>query len=125
MFTQQVEILRNFVSENDIPQIDDSRITTDIQSQLDEIIVTLNADDFIARFENILADFGNNAVPQYSAVYSQVQSVPEKRETNSFELPKSTQNSQKINIYIGDTEIKDFVISAIDEANAVSGGVTV
>lgn len=43
----------------------------------------------------------------------------------NFELPKNTQNSQKITIYIGDTEIKDFVISVIDEANAVSGGVTV
>lgn len=124
-FTQQVEILRNFVPENNTQKIDDSRITTEIQSQLDELMVTLNADDFIARFENILANFGNNAVPQYSAVYSQVQSVPEKRENNHFELPKSTQNSQKINIYIGDTEIKDFVISAIDQANAVSGGVTV
>ncbi|MDE5935967.1 MAG: hypothetical protein K2G83_00965 [Ruminococcus sp.] len=96
-----------------------------MQSQLDELMITLNADNFISRFESILAGIGNNAVPQYSAVYSQIQSVPERRETSRFELPKSTLNSQKINIYIGDTEIKDFVISAIDEANAVSGGVTV
>lgn len=125
MFTQQIEILRKFSPENDVSKIDDSRITAEIQSQLDEIMVTLNADNFIARLESILANFGNNAVPQYSAVYSQVQSVPERREINSFELPKTTQNSQKFNIYIGDTEIKDFVISAIDEANAVSGGVSV
>lgn len=125
MFTQQVEILREFSPVNDIPKIDDSRITAEMQSQLDELMITLNADNFISRFENILASIGNGSVPQYSAVYSQIQSVPERRETSRFELLKSTQNSQKISIYIGDTEIKDFVISAIDEANAVSGGVTV
>ena len=96
-----------------------------MQSQLDEIIITLDADNFISRFESILASIGNGSVPQYSAVYSQIQGTPERRETNSFELPKSTQNNQKISIYIGDTEIRDFVISAIDEANAVSGGVSV
>lgn len=96
-----------------------------MQSQLDELMITLDADNFISRFESILANIGNNAVPQYSAVCSQIQGTPERRETNSFELPKSTHNSQKISIYIGDTEIRDFVISAIDEANAVSGGVTV
>ena len=124
-FTQQIEILREFSPANSIPELENSRITAEMQSQLDELMITLNADNFISRFESILAGIGNNAVPQYSSVYSQIQSVPERRETSRFELPKSTLNSQKISIYIGDTEIKDFVITAIDEANAVSGGVTV
>ena len=120
-----MEILKDFAPENSTEEIDDSRITAEIQAQLDELTIKLNADNFIAQFENILANLGNISVPQYSAVYSQIQSVPAKNENNNFELPKGTQNSQKINIYIGDTEIKDFVISAIDEANAISGGVTV
>ena len=125
LFTQQIEILRNFSPINNIPELDDERITAEIQSQLDELIITLNADNFIARFEQILANFGNSAVPQYSEVYHRIQGVPEKHENNQFELPKSRQINPSFVIYIGDTEIKDFVISAIDEANVISGGVTV
>ncbi len=63
---------------------------------------------------------GNVSVPQYSEVYGQVQTVSEKPENNNSELSKNIQLSPKISVFIGDTEIKDFVISAIDEANAVS-----
>ena len=125
MFTQQIEVLRELSPKNNIPELDDERITTDIQSQLDEIIVTLNADNFIARFEAILSGMGNVSVPQYSEVYGQVKTVSEKAENRRSELPQNTQFSPKISVFIGDTEIKDFVISAIDEANAVSGGVSV
>ena len=88
-------------------------------------MVTLNADDFLSRFEAIPSGMGNAAVPQYSEVYGQVKTVTEKSENRRSELPQNTQFSPKISVFIGDTEIKDFVISAIDEANAVSGGVSV
>ncbi len=68
---------------------------------------------------------GNVSVPQYSEVYGQFQSIPEKAENNNSESPKNIQFNPKISVFIGDTEIKDFVISAIDEANVVSGGVSV
>mgnify|MGYP001152206176 CR=1 FL=1 len=123
MFTQQIELLRKFSPENNIPQIADERITEEIQSQLDEISVTLNADSFISQFQNILSNIGVNAVPQYSQVYSQVQNIPVNHENSKFELPKNSgQNTPKISVFIGDTEIKDFVISTINEANAISGG---
>ncbi len=125
MFTQQIEILRSFVPEGNVSELDDERITAEIQSQLDELMVTLDADNFISRFETILSGMGNTSVPQYSAVYGQTQTVPEKSENNRSELPHNMQLSPKISVFIGDTEIKDFVISAIDEANAVSGGVSV
>ena len=125
MFTQQIEILRNFNPVNNVPDLDDQRITAEIQSQLDQLMVTLNADHFIARFEQILASFGSSAVPQYSTVYNQIQSTPERHENSQFELSKNQQISPRFHIYIGDTEIKDFVIEAIDQANAVSGGVSV
>ena len=123
IFTQQIKLLREFSPKN-IP-LDDKRITTEIQSQFDEIMVTLNADNFISRFEAILSSMGNTSVPQYSEVYEQLQSVPERVENNHQENSINTQFSPKISVFIGDTEIKDFVISAIDEANAVSGGVSV
>ena len=88
-------------------------------------MVTLNADNFISRFEAILSGMGNSAVPQYSEVYGQVRSIPEKSDNSRSEIPQNTQFSPKISVFIGDTEIKDFVISAIDEANAVSEGVSV
>ncbi|MDE6092425.1 MAG: hypothetical protein K2G14_04945, partial [Ruminococcus sp.] len=125
MFTQQIELLREFTPKDNVPELDDERITAEIQSQLDELIVTLNADNFISRFETILSGMGNTSVPQYSAVYGQTQTVSEKSENSRSELPQNMQLSPKISVYIGDTEIKDFVISAIDEANAVSGGVSV
>lgn len=125
MFAQQIEILREFLPVNDVPELDDERITAEIQSQLDELVVTLNADNFISRFEAILSGMGNVSVPQYSEVYGQVRTVSEKSENSRSELPQSTQISPKISVFIGDTEIKDFVISAIDEANVVSGGVSV
>lgn len=100
-------------------------LTTEIQSQFDEITVTLNADNFISRFEAILSGMGNAAVPQYSEVYRQIQNVPEKTENNRPEVTTNTQFSPKISVFIGDAEIKDFVISAIDEANVISGGASV
>ena len=124
-FTQKIEILREFSPKNSIPELDDERITAEIQSQLDEIMVALNADDFLSRFEAILSGMGNAAVPQYSEVYGQVKTVTEKSENRHSELPQNTQIIPKVSVFIGDTEIKDFVISAIDEANAVSGGVSV
>lgn len=125
IFTQQIEILRKFSPKNNIQLPDNERITAEIQSQFDEITVTLNADDFLSRFEGILSGMGNSAVPQYSEVYGQVKTVTEKSENRHSELPQNMQFSPKISVFIGDTEIKDFVISAIDEANAVSGGVSV
>ena len=125
MFNQQIELLREFAPVKDVPELDDERITTEIQSQLDELIVTLNADNFISRFEAILSGMGNASVPQYSEVYGQIQAVPEKSENRHSEIPQNMQLSPKISVFIGDTEIKDFVISTIDEANAVSGGVSV
>ena len=125
MFTQQIEVLRELSPKNNVSELNDERITTEIQSQLDDLMVTLNADNFIARFEAILSGMGNVSVPQYSEVYGQVRTVPEKTENNNSESPKNMQFSPKISVFIGDTEIKDFVISAIDEANAVSGGVSV
>jgi len=123
MFTQQIELLREFQPENNIPQIEDERFTEEIQTKLDEFFVNLNADDFISKFENILGNIGYNAVPQYSQVYSQIQYPAENHENNKFELPKNSgQNTPKISVFIGDTEIRDFVISTINEANAVSGG---
>ena len=125
IFTQQIELLREFSPKNSLPELDSERITAEIQSQLDEIIITLNADNFISRFEAILSGMGNAAVPQYSEVYGKLQSVPERSENNYSENQINTQFSPKISVFIGDTEIKDFVISAIDEANAISGGVSV
>ena len=125
IFAQQIEILREFATVKDVPELDDERITTEIQSQLDEIMVILNADNFIAQFEAILSGFGNVSVPQYSEVYGQIQNVPKKSENNRPEFPQNVQLSPKISVFIGDTEIKDFVISAIDEANVISGGVIV
>ena len=125
IFTQQIELLREFSPSNNVPKLDDERLTTEIQSRFDELMVTLNADNFISRFEAILSSMGNTSVPQYSEVYEQLQSVPERVENNHQENSINTQFSPKISVFIGDTEIKDFVISAIDEANAVSGGVSV
>lgn len=125
IFTQQVELLREFSPRNNVPELDDERITAEIQSQLDELMVTLNADNFISQFEAILSGMGNAAVPQYSEVYGQIKTVPERSENRRSELPQNTQIIPKVSVFIGDTEIKDFVISAIDEANAVSGGVSV
>ncbi|MDE6834957.1 MAG: hypothetical protein K2J39_12045, partial [Ruminococcus sp.] len=85
----------------------------------------LNADNFISQFETILSGMGSVSVPQYSEIFGQVQTAPAKSENNRSDIPKNTQFSPKISVFIGDTEIKDFVISAIDEANAVSGGVSV
>ena len=79
----------------------------------------------VSQFEAILSSMGNVSVPQYSAVYGQVQTVPEKSENNRSDIPQNMQLSPKISVFIGDTEIKDFVISAINEANAMSGGVSV
>ena len=125
IFTQQIEILRKLAPVKDVPELDDERITMEIQSQLDELMVTLNADNFISRFEAILSGMGNASVPQYSEVYGQIQTVPEKSVNSRPELPRNIQFSPQIDIHIADTEIKDFIISAINEANAVSGGVSV
>ena len=125
MFVQQIEILREFSSKNSVPKLDDERITAEIQSQFDEIMVTLNANNFIAKFENILANMGNISVPQYSAIYGQMQNAPEKSENQHSEISPNVNLSPKISVIIGDTEIKDFIISAIDEANAISGGASV
>ena len=124
MFTQQIELLREFSPENNISQIaDDERITEEIQSQLDEISVTLNADSFISQFQNILSNIGINAVPQYSAVYNQIQSVPQNHESDKIEIPRNTEKSSpNFSIFIGDEEIKNFVVSTLNEANAISGG---
>lgn len=124
MFTQQIELLRKFSPENNISQIaDDERITGEIQSQLDEISVTLNADSFISQFQNILSNIGFNAVPQYSAVYNQIQSVPQNHESDKIEIPRNTEKSSpNFSIFIGDEEIKNFVVSTLNEANAISGG---
>ena len=124
MFTQQIELLREFSPENNISQIaDDERITEEIQSQLDEISVTLNADSFISQFQNILSNIGFNAVPQYSAVYNQIQSVPQNHESDKIEIPRNTEKSSpNFSIFIGDEEIRNFVVSTLNEANAISGG---
>ncbi len=123
MFTQQIRLLREFLPENNIPQIADERITEEIQSQIDAISVNLNADSFISKFQNILSNIGINAVPQYSTVYNQIQTAPQNHESNKLELPQNTsQNPPKFNIFIGDEEIKNFVVSTLNEANAVSGG---
>ncbi len=123
IFTQQIKLLREFSPKNS--PLDNERFTTEIQSQFDELMVTLNADDFISRFESILSGMGNTSVPQYSEVYGQIQNTPEKFENSSQKIMTNTQFSPKISVFIGDTEIKDFVISTIDEANAISGGVSV
>lgn len=123
MFTQQIRLLREFLPENNIPQIADERITEEIQSQIDEISVNLNADSFISKFQNVLSNIGVNAVPQYSTVYNQIQTAPQNHESNKLEIPQNTgQNAPEISIFIGDEEIKNFVVSTINEANAVSGG---
>lgn len=123
MFTQQIRLLREFLPENNIPQIADERITEEIQSQINEISVNLNADSFISKFQNVLANIGVNAVPQYSTVYNQIQTAPQNHESNKLEIPQNTgQNAPEISIFIGDEEIKNFVISTLNEANAVSGG---
>ena len=57
--------------------------------------------------------------------YCSQDTTSEKNENANLESPKNTQINPKFSIYIGDTEIKNFVISAIDEANVISGGVTV
>lgn len=123
MFTQQIRLLREFLPENNIPQIADERITEEIQSQINEISVNLNADSFISKFQNVLANIGVNAVPQYSTVYNQIQTAPQNHESNKLEIPQNTgQNAPEISIFIGDEEIKNFVVSTLNEANAVSGG---
>ena len=57
--------------------------------------------------------------------YCSQDTTSEQNENANLESPKNTQINPKFSIYIGDTEIKNFVISAIDEANVISGGVTV
>ena len=122
-FTQQIQLLREFLPQNNIPSISDERITKEIQSQLDEISVTLNADSFISQFQNILSNIGFNAVPQYSAVYNQIQSVPQNHENDKLKIPRNTEKSSpNFSIFIGDEEIKNFVVSTLNEANAISGG---
>ena len=86
-------------------------------------IVTLNADSFISQFQNILSNIGFNAVPQYSVVYNQIQSVPQNHESDKIEIPRNTEKSSpNFSIFIGDEEIKNFVVSTLNEANAISGG---
>ena len=123
-FTQQIELLRKFSPENNIPQIADERITEEIQSQLDEISVTLNAENFISQFQNILSNIGFSSVPQYSPIYTQTQNIQKSHENSKLELPQNSNQSvpQKLSIFIGDREIRDFIISAINEENAMSGG---
>ena len=45
-------------------------------------------------------------------------------ENSKLELPQNSNQSvpQKLSIFIGDREIRDFIISAINEENAMSGG---
>ncbi|MDE6005485.1 MAG: phage tail tape measure protein [Oscillospiraceae bacterium] len=57
--------------------------------------------------------------------YCSQDTTSERNESNSLESPRNMQMNPKFSIYIGDTEIKNFVISAIDEANVISGGVCV
>lgn len=125
VFSQHVEVLREFLPKNDIPELSDERITAEIQSQFDEIMVTLNADNFISRFESILSGMGSVSVPQYSAVYGQVGTVSEKPENQHSEILPNINLNPNFSVIIGNDEIKDFIISSIDEANAISGGVSV
>ena len=77
------------------------------------------------QFDSAMQSLGASAIAQPTQIYNQIQNTPERQENSQFELPKNQQISPRFNIYIGDTEIKDFVIEAIDQANAVSGGVSV
>ena len=77
------------------------------------------------QFDSAMQSLGFSAIAQPTQIYNQIQNVSERQENSQFELPKTQQISPRFNIYIGDTEIKDFVIEAIDQANAVSGGVSV
>ena len=85
-------------------------------------MITLNADKFISQFETILSGMGIASIPQYSEIYSQNATVQERSDNIRSEPVQNMQFSPKIGVFIGDTEIKDFVVSTIEEANAISGG---
>ena len=121
-FTQQIQLLREFLPQNNIPSISDERVTEDIQSQIDELVVSLNADDFIAKFQNVLSNIGGNSVPQYSTVYNQIQNVNQANDSKRAEFPQNNNQKNEFSIFIGDEEIKNFVVSTLNEANAISGG---
>ena len=81
------------------------------------------ADKIVTGFQDILSNIGINAVPQYSDVYVQTQKNPQSKESEKAEIVQNnSQNAPEISIFIGDEEIKNFVVSTLNEANAVSGG---
>lgn len=81
------------------------------------------ADKIVTGFQDILSNIGINAVPQYSDVYVQAQKSTQSKEPEKTEIVQNnSQSVPKVNIFIGDEEIKNFVVSTLNEANAVSGG---
>lgn len=81
------------------------------------------ADKIVTGFQDILSNIGINAVPQYSDVYAQTQKSPQSKEPEKAEIVQnSSQSVPEVNIFIGDEEIKNFVVSTLTEANAISGG---
>lgn len=81
------------------------------------------ADKIVTGFQDILSNIGINAVPQYSDVYVQAQKNSQNKESEKAEIVQNnSQNIPEVNIFIGDEEIKNFVVSTLTEANAISGG---
>lgn len=81
------------------------------------------ADKIVTGFQDILSNIGINAVPQYSDVYVQAQKNQQSKEPEKAEIVQNnSQSVPEVNIFIGDEEIKNFVVSTLNEANAISGG---
>ncbi|MDE6087442.1 MAG: hypothetical protein K2G25_03560, partial [Oscillospiraceae bacterium] len=97
----------------------------EISENFNAMLSQIDFDRLQTQFDSAIQSLGFSAIAQPTQIYNQIQNAPERQENSQFELPKNQQISPKFNIYIGDTEIKDFVIEAIDQANAVSGGVSV
>ncbi|MDE5584141.1 MAG: hypothetical protein K2J08_10620, partial [Ruminococcus sp.] len=125
IFSQHIEVLREISPKNQLPDIADERITQEIKSQIDGFTVTLNADNFIEKFQEVISQMGNYSVPQYSEIFGQTR-IAEKHESVKI-IPTESKNNNipQLKIFIGNDEIKDFIISSINEANAMSGGVSV
>ena len=102
--------------------------TNAINHALDDMLNSVDMDALQMQLNSAVQMQGYNSImPSVLAKnsYSYENEASESNENANLESPKNTQMNPKFSIYIGDTEIKDFVIKAIDEANIVSGGVSV
>ena len=92
-----------------------------------EAVTSDMADAAVASTLSIMNAQGAASVSAYSPVYREVYSSQPAHPApvSAASAPsQSASSAQKITIYIGDTEIKDFIVDAVIDANASSGGWT-